>query len=395
MVIRLPHVPPFMWMFQAGHVERLREPASHKIKTRKAATARCGRSRRRRRARAAQPLLDLARARVRVRERRVGIEPERQERDEPFSVRSSRSSRGGPPAASRRSAASISAASTSLAGSASASGSRWVCTESISGPRAHDRALDLLGDLVRLLERQVARQLQVERDSVRPAERDDVEVVDLAHARDAERRSVRALAQRRLVSSGSTWTTTSLPGSARSSAASTRSAAACPWPDGRPRRDADDDVGERPARRLAQPQPRSSTGGSIRAIAARAAASASAGARSMSTSTLRRISRAAATSTSAATKSAAIESPPGKPAARRAARRARRACRRGRCRSGARSRAAPRCRSACAARSETTVRPRSIASTSPTTANAHQVGVDLHARSCPSRRVTASAATRR
>ncbi len=53
---------------------------------------------------------------------------------------------------------------------------------------------------------------------------------------------------------------------------------------------------------------RSSTGGSIAAMARRAVASSSAGTRSMSTSTFRRISRTAATRTIAATISAAIES---------------------------------------------------------------------------------------
>ena len=55
-------------------------------------------------------------------------------------------------------------------------------------------------------------------------------------------------------------------------------------------------------------------GGSIPAIAWRAASSASAGARSISTSMFRRISRSAADSTRAATNSAAIESASGHPA---------------------------------------------------------------------------------
>ena len=59
---------------------------------------------------------------------------------------------------------------------------------------------------------------------------------------------------------------------------------------------------------------RSCTVGRSPTIAWRAASSASAGARSISTSTLRRISRAAAINTSAATKSAATASAPGCPA---------------------------------------------------------------------------------
>ena len=113
---------------------------------------------------------------------------------------------------------------------------------------------------------------------------------------------------------GSTWTTTSLSGSARCTAASTRSAAACPWPTAAP--------GETPMTTSANVRPpawrrrsrRTTTGGSSRSIAARAATTASAGARSISTSTLRRISRTAATTTRKATNSAAIESPSGKPA---------------------------------------------------------------------------------
>ena len=114
--------------------------------------------------------------------------------------------------------------------------------------------------------------------------------------------------------SGSTCTTTSLPGSARSSSASTRSATAWPWPTAAPGgTEMTTSANVRPAACRSRSRD-SSTGGSIRAIAARAASSASAGALSISTSTLRRISRAAATSTRPATKSAAIESPSGKPA---------------------------------------------------------------------------------
>ena len=55
---------------------------------------------------------------------------------------------------------------------------------------------------MRLLEREVARELEVERDLVRIAEVDDADVVHLAHARDAERRHRRALAERLLARLG-------------------------------------------------------------------------------------------------------------------------------------------------------------------------------------------------
>ena len=60
--------------------------------------------------------------------------------------------------------------------------------------RQLDRSLDLLGDRVRLLEREVAGELEVEGELGAAVDRDDRDVVHLAHARDAERRSVRPLA---------------------------------------------------------------------------------------------------------------------------------------------------------------------------------------------------------
>ena len=60
--------------------------------------------------------------------------------------------------------------------------------------RQLDRPLDLLGDRVRLLEREVAGKLEVERELGAAVDRDDRDVVHLAHARHVERRSVRALA---------------------------------------------------------------------------------------------------------------------------------------------------------------------------------------------------------
>jgi hypothetical protein len=57
-----------------------------------------------------------------------------------------------------------------------------------------DRALHLLGEIVRLLEREVAGEFQVERDLSPALDTQDGDVVHLAHARDAERRCLRALA---------------------------------------------------------------------------------------------------------------------------------------------------------------------------------------------------------
>ena len=94
------------------------------------------------------------------------------------------------------------------------------------GHRLEDRALDLLGDLVRLLEREVARQLEVERELGAGADGEHAHVVHLAHARNAERSRVRALAHGGVVAVGSTWTTTSASGSADCTARSTASAAA-------------------------------------------------------------------------------------------------------------------------------------------------------------------------
>ena len=126
-----------------------------------------------------------------------GSRPSVRKATTPFSVRSSRSSRGSPPAA-RATASSISAAVDLLARVDLRERLEMRLHRADLGDGAHDLALDLLRDLVRLLEREVARQLQVERELRVPVERDDAEVVDLPHARHAQRRGVGALAQRRV-----------------------------------------------------------------------------------------------------------------------------------------------------------------------------------------------------
>ena len=79
--------------------------------------------------------------------------------------------------------------------------------------RLLDRALDLGRDGVRLLEREVARQLEVERDLRR---RPTVSTVTLCTSRTRGTATAAACARSRTAasSSGSTWTTTSLSGSA-------------------------------------------------------------------------------------------------------------------------------------------------------------------------------------
>ena len=63
------------------------------------------------------------------------------------------------------------------------------------GHRGEDRALDLLGHVVRLVEREVAGELEVQRDLDAPVDVQHGEVVELPHARDAERGRERALAE--------------------------------------------------------------------------------------------------------------------------------------------------------------------------------------------------------
>ena len=58
-----------------------------------------------------------------------------------------------------------------------------------------DRRLDLLRDVVRLIERKLARQLQVERDLDAPVDVEDLEIVELSHVRDGERGGENAFAE--------------------------------------------------------------------------------------------------------------------------------------------------------------------------------------------------------
>ena len=137
----------------------------------------------------------------------------------------------------------------------SVSGSRCVWTASSSGTAARIARLELLGHFVRLLERHAAGQLEVERElecGRRPRRALTLWISRTPGTAAPPRARARG---RRARSRGSTCTTTSLPGSARSTASSTASAAAWPWPTAADRRDADHDVRELAAARLAHPQP--------------------------------------------------------------------------------------------------------------------------------------------
>ena len=69
------------------------------------------------------------------------------------------------------------------------------------GDGVDDRPLDLLRDLVGLVERQVAGELQMERQLDVTSERDDAEIMDLADPRDGHRGCERAVPERNLVGS--------------------------------------------------------------------------------------------------------------------------------------------------------------------------------------------------
>ena len=150
--------------------------------------------------------------------------------------------------------------------------------------------------------------------SVRPSTSTSVMLCTSRTPRHRDRGGVRALAQRRVLERLDVDDDVGVRAARRSTAASTASAAACPWPTAAP--------GGTPITTSANCRPpawrmrrrRSSTAGCSARSPRSRRASASAGARSISTSTFALISRAAASSTSTPTKSAAIESPFGWPA---------------------------------------------------------------------------------
>ena len=90
-----------------------------------------------------------------------------------------------------------------------------------------DRGLDLLGDVVRPVEREVARKLQMERDLDVSVDIQHGQVVQLANVRHGERCGQDTFAKRGVAALGLDVDDID-PGSASCSACSTRSAAACP-----------------------------------------------------------------------------------------------------------------------------------------------------------------------
>ena len=123
------------------------------------------------------------------------------------------------------------------------------------GDRRENRALDLLGDVVRPFELEIARKLEMERDLDAPVHLEDGQVVDLAHLRNAQGCRQSALTNLRIraprlhvhddVGMGKPLADRVLDPVRRSMALADRGAG----------RDPDDDVREVPAARLAHAEP--------------------------------------------------------------------------------------------------------------------------------------------
>ena len=228
---------------------------------------------------------------------RSGVHAEREEGDEPVGRVAGSGARGDRRRSPRgRSARTLSTRSrgrraTRRPAAGSASGSRCVWTRVDLGHGRRDLALDARGDLVRLGERERAGQLQVERDLRAVADLEHDDVVDLADARDAAARPrARARAAPRPPPRGSTWTTTSAPGHRALDRLLDRVGGGVALLDRRPRRDADDDVGEMAPGGAAHAEP-PELDRRLERLDRRGAPPppAPAGARSMSTSTFWRI----------------------------------------------------------------------------------------------------------
>ena len=127
------------------------------------------------------------------------VEREREEDDEALvGVEEADGARRTPVGSRTRRSISAGSSSASRPAAGSASGSRWLCTSTISGTPVDDRPLDLLRDPVRLVERELAGQLEVERDVEAVGQLDHREVVDLPDARDRHGGLAHPLAQGRL-----------------------------------------------------------------------------------------------------------------------------------------------------------------------------------------------------
>ena len=220
----------------------------------------------------------------------------------PSSVRTNRSSRGSAPVSSRT-AASIAAVSIVDLLPGRRLLERLEVRLHARRPRARRAriaASTCSAIVVCAVEREVARKLQVERDLDAAVDVEHGQVVDLPHMRDGERGGEDALAEcRRRSPRGSTWTTTSIPGSASCSASLDAVRGRVALADRGSGRDPDDDVREVLPSRPAQSEPAELDGRIEAAIARRAIRASSSGERSMSTSTFRLASRNAAATTSA------------------------------------------------------------------------------------------------
>ena len=145
------------------------------------------------------------------------------------------------------------------------------------GDCRENRALDLLGDVVRPFELEIARELQVERDLDATVHLEDDQVVDLAHLRNTQGRRQSTLTDLRIRAPRLHVHDDVGVGKPLAHRVLDRSAAAWPWPTAAP--------GAIPMTTSAKCPPPdsrtrsrlSSTGGSSASIEARAASSASTG----------------------------------------------------------------------------------------------------------------------
>ena len=112
------------------------------------------------------------------------------------------------------------------------------------GSLREDRGLDLLGDVVCPVEREVARKLQMERDLDVPVHVQHGQVVQLAHVRHGERRGQDTFAKCRVAALGFDVHDDVDPGKCIVQRVLDAVRRGVPLTDGRPRRDADDDVRE-------------------------------------------------------------------------------------------------------------------------------------------------------
>src|SRR6266511_455957 len=156
----------------------------------------------------------------------------------PSSVRRKRSSRGRRPVVSwtirSTSARSAPTSSTSRPSPASDNGSRWVCTESTSGAASTIARSTAVATSCASSSRRSPGNFRWSETSVQPS---TSSTLTLCTSRTPATPSSAACARSRIAASssfGSTWTTTSLPGSAACTASSTWSAAAWPWPTAAP-----------------------------------------------------------------------------------------------------------------------------------------------------------------